>query len=197
MRYDKIIKIYNNDGPGLLREQFESSNYDRIKDKIVLIIPSHAVVGLLLYHSDNYNKSGVEVIDSLVVAKEYHEILTYAFYNWGNHFGLLENTQELMKKLKAKGYHLYMLSNCSVMFDIYHKQYEVFELLEEKYVSAHRKLTKPSKEIYLDFLNLYQLKADECLFIDDVEANVLGARSVGMQAYHFTGDINELEEILL
>lgn len=129
--------------------------------------------------------------------KEYHEILTYAFYNWGNHFGLLENTHELMKKLKAKGYRLYMLSNCSVMFDVYHKQYEVFELLEEKYVSAHRRLTKPSKEIYLDFLNLYQLKADECLFIDDVEANVLGARSVGMQAYHFTGDINELEEILL
>lgn len=129
--------------------------------------------------------------------KEYHEILTYAFYNWGNHFGLLENTHALMKKLKDRGYHLYMLSNCSVMFDTYHKQYEVFELLEGKYVSAHHRLTKPNPEIYLDFLKEYGLKAEESLFIDDVLDNVLGAKQVGMQGYHFLGTTNELEEILL
>ena len=35
------------------------------------------------------------------------------------------------------------------------------------------------------------------LFIDDVLDNVLGAKQVGMQGYHFLGTTNELEEILL
>ena len=51
--------------------------------------------------------------------------------------------------------------------------------------------------LYLDFLNQYHLEAEECLFIDDVLDNVLGARSVGMHAYHFKGDLSQLEEMLL
>lgn len=51
---DKIIKIYNNDGPGLLREQFESRNYREISNKLVQIVPNDCIVGLLLNHSDNY-----------------------------------------------------------------------------------------------------------------------------------------------
>ena len=129
--------------------------------------------------------------------KEFHDLMTYAYYHWGDHIDLLENTHELMIKLKEKGYHLYLLSNAGVLFDEYHKKYPVFELLEEKYVSAHHKMVKPDPKIFLDFLDCYGLKAEECLFIDDVLDNVLGARSVGMQAYQFFGDTSELEEMLL
>lgn len=51
---DKIIKIYNNDGPGLLKEQFESKYYKNIENKLVHIIPNYSVVGLLLCHMDDY-----------------------------------------------------------------------------------------------------------------------------------------------
>lgn len=51
---DRIIKIYNNDGPGLLKEQFNSKEYNSIKRKLVHIVPNYSIVGLLLYHSDNY-----------------------------------------------------------------------------------------------------------------------------------------------
>lgn len=128
---------------------------------------------------------------------EFHELITYAFYHWGEYLTILNNTEELISKLKEKGYRLLMLSNCSVCFDEYHHLYPVFDLLEGKYVSAHHQLMKPSKDIYLDFLNQYDIKAEECLFIDDVEANVIGARAVGMHAYHFKGDTSELEEMLL
>ena len=52
---DKIIKVYNNDGPGLLCEQFESRNYQNIKSKLINIIPNYSIVGLLFNHEDNMN----------------------------------------------------------------------------------------------------------------------------------------------
>ena len=52
---DKIVAIYNNDGPGLLNEQYESKFYKYIEKKIIHIVPSYSVVGLLLSHSDNIN----------------------------------------------------------------------------------------------------------------------------------------------
>lgn len=49
----KIIKIYSNDGLGITKEQLESTNYQKIKDRVVKIIPDYSVVGLILF-SDSY-----------------------------------------------------------------------------------------------------------------------------------------------
>lgn len=51
---DKIINIYNNDGPGVLKEQIDSGYYKNIEKKLIHIVPNHSVFGLLLYHKDNY-----------------------------------------------------------------------------------------------------------------------------------------------
>lgn len=50
----KIIKVYNNDGPGLRKEQIESRQYKLIEKKLVHIIPNYSFVGLLLRHGNNY-----------------------------------------------------------------------------------------------------------------------------------------------
>ena len=49
---DRIIKIYNNDGPGLLKEQVDSKQYYSIQNRLVNIIPNNSVVGILLHHND-------------------------------------------------------------------------------------------------------------------------------------------------
>lgn len=51
---NKVVKIYSNDGFGLLKEQFESKNYSYVKDKLVHFMPEFSLVGLLLYHEDNH-----------------------------------------------------------------------------------------------------------------------------------------------
>lgn len=51
---NKIVKIYNNDGPGFREEQFNSNNYNNIKNKLVKIIPNYSIVGLILKHDNNY-----------------------------------------------------------------------------------------------------------------------------------------------
>ena len=54
---------------------------------------------------------------------------------------------------------------------------------------------KPEPEIYQLLLDTYSLKANECLFIDDVEENIIGAKNMGMNGIQLT-DYNFLKEKL-
>ena len=49
----KIISIYNNDGPGLLNEQFNSNNYKKIEDNLIWIVANYSVIGILMRHSED------------------------------------------------------------------------------------------------------------------------------------------------
>lgn len=69
---NKIIKVYNNDGPGLREEQFNSNKYKDMEKKLVSIIPNYSVVGLLLKHSDKY----------IVVKSMKRGINAHNFTNW-------------------------------------------------------------------------------------------------------------------
>ncbi|MCF0120806.1 MAG: DUF2974 domain-containing protein [Oscillospiraceae bacterium] len=45
---DRIIAVYNNDGPGFNQSFFENDGYKRIVDRMHLIVPDHSLVGTLL-----------------------------------------------------------------------------------------------------------------------------------------------------
>ena len=53
-------------------------------------------------------------------------------------------------------------------------------------------MLKPSEEIYRYLLDKYKLKAEECLFIDDLEANIEGAKKVGMKGEVFKQNYDEI-----
>ena len=46
---------------------------------------------------------------------------------------------------------------------------------------------KPDPEIYRTLLRRYDLKAEECIFIDDTEENVRSAENLGFKGIVFTG----------
>lgn len=69
---DKIVKIYNNDGPGLLLDQITSRNYLNIEDRLVQIIPNYSMVGLLLRHNGNFS----------VVRSFRKSILAHDLFTW-------------------------------------------------------------------------------------------------------------------
>ncbi|MBO7179184.1 MAG: DUF2974 domain-containing protein [Clostridia bacterium] len=52
--FKKIKNVYNFDGPGLRKEQFESEAYKNLSGKLINVLPTGSVVGVLLYN-DNYN----------------------------------------------------------------------------------------------------------------------------------------------
>lgn len=68
----KIIKIINFDGPGLLLKQLNSRKYKKIYDRYYHIIPSFSLIGLILYHSDNY-----KVVDTYEKSVFAHDFVTW------------------------------------------------------------------------------------------------------------------------
>jgi len=55
---DRIIGVYNNDGPGFHINVIQRKGYKKILDKINTIIPKSSVVGMLLEHSEEYKVVG-------------------------------------------------------------------------------------------------------------------------------------------
>lgn len=92
-------------------------------------------------------------------------------------------------------YRVFLLSNINEMHAEFIQNYlkdshgiEDFETryFDGVYYSHLIRLRKPMREIFEYVLADAELIAEECLFIDDVEANILAARSVGLKARQHT-----------
>lgn len=51
---NKIVKVYNHDGPGFTQEVIDSPLYLKVKDRIQTILPHSSVVGMLMHQSDEF-----------------------------------------------------------------------------------------------------------------------------------------------
>ena len=61
-------------------------------------------------------------------------------------------------------------------------------------VSAFEGCVKPDAKIFRNLLERFHLRAEESLFVDDVQENVAGAERAGLMGFHFTGDVNALRK---
>ncbi len=50
----RIIAVYNNDGPGFHDSIFELGEYKEIEDRIYKTLPHDSLIGILLFHTQNY-----------------------------------------------------------------------------------------------------------------------------------------------
>ncbi len=103
--------------------------------------------------------------------------------------------------LKQRGYRVYLLSNYPRRtFRIHeHEKFDFVDLIDGKVVSGFECLSKPDPEIYRLLLERYQIKAEECVFLDDRQVNIDAAVRLGMQGILFTGyedASRKLEKIL-
>lgn len=117
--------------------------------------------------------------------------------DWWRHWLLpVEGMAELVRELKALGYGVYLLSNAKEDLPRYFDRIPGSECFDGRIVSADWKLLKPQPEIYRTLLREYDLQAEECFFIDDLNINIEGARFVGMDGAIFDGDLPCLRQAL-
>ncbi len=123
---------------------------------------------------------------------------------------VFENVEEIIQRfdyaipwireLKKKGYHIYVISNFSRKAHVECiKALDFLEEIDGEILSYQVKLIKPSPEIYQLLCSKYNLKAEECVFIDDLPKNVEAARKEGMKGLIFESldqAKRELEEII-
>lgn len=117
--------------------------------------------------------------------------------NWNEYMPPFDDVYEVVKKVKASGADIYLLSNVPPYIHKMLGTVPALKLFDGYVASCDVKLLKPEKEIYEHLLAKFGLKAEECLFIDDMPENVRGARSAGIKAHHFANhDITALEKAL-
>ncbi|WP_053992587.1 HAD family phosphatase [Mangrovimonas sp. TPBH4] len=97
---------------------------------------------------------------------------------------------EFLKQLaKNENYKLILLSNTNELhiewvkenvpfFDDFRNQFDQF------YLSHEIQLRKPNTEIYEFVLRENELKAEECLFVDDLKENTDAAKSLGIHVWN-------------
>ena len=107
---------------------------------------------------------------------------------------------ERVRKLKEKGFGIYLLSNYAEPFyDTQFRNAPFMAWIDGAIVSFQVHLLKPDPAIYRALTDRYGLRSGQCLFFDDLEANIRAAASLGFETFHVTsasGLIKKLDELL-
>lgn len=110
---------------------------------------------------------------------------------------LCENIHDMLKEkdyalpwvmeLKDRGYKVYYLSNFSRKAEIDCKDaIDFLDYMDGGILSYKEKLIKPEPKIYQLLIDRYQLVPEECIFLDDLEANCKVAETFGIHTIQFT-----------
>ena len=130
------------------------------------------------------------------VPEKYHEALRNCADHWDICMTPLNGAREFCEKAKRDGFKVFVLSNASDLFYVYFPKFLPLSFFDGVFVSSDYLMLKPDVEIYKAFLEKYGLTADECLFVDDREDNVAGAREAGMNGFVFKGSYDAVFESL-
>ncbi len=122
------------------------------------------------------------------VPERLHEELRRCTVEWDMCMHPVKQAREFCDYLKKSGFGIYVLSNASSSFYRYFPRFAPFDYFDGIVVSCDIHIIKPDIRIYQHLLKKYNLRADECFFIDDLEANIEGARNAGIDGAVFEGD---------
>jgi len=99
----------------------------------------------------------------------------------------------LVGDLLDAGVPVYVLSNVGFSFSEFCHKIPHFDRFSGAVLSCEEKLSKPEPELYRILCRRYSLVPEETIFVDDLERNIEGAQSIGMQGHLFAdGDVARL-----
>lgn len=137
---------------------------------------------------DNGDLSTEEAIEGIVSESSLEKGLIFEIFDRRVEILIpIPSNLKLLPELKKQGFRLFYLSNFPA--DLWRQirnghrknDYEFFSYFDGGLISAEVRLSKPDIRIYNALLEKYKIRAEECLYIDDLEANVKAAEQVGMK----------------
>jgi putative hydrolase of the HAD superfamily len=172
------------------------------KEMEALYGPQKAKEMYTLFFPDLWNAYDQGILDKeMMVEKaatqnqDLHEQIADWMERWTDYLLPYPENVRLVLRLKERGFKTYVLSNINEDALQALKARGLFDLFDGGIYSCKEKLIKPDQKIYEKLLDVYDLKAERCLFIDDSQANIQAAKKAGMQALHLDG-IEKLHTLL-
>ncbi len=130
---------------------------------------------------------------------EIEKELNEAFSNIHGMLTIREYAVPWIRSLKETGYRVYYLSNYSKKaYDECQDSLAFMQYMDGGFLSFQQRMTKPDPRMYTSFLEHFQLKPQESVFIDDTEQNVAVAESLGFRGIVFRSyedAVKQLEEL--
>lgn len=108
----------------------------------------------------------------------------------------IEEMHKLAQRASKCGYEVYILSNALPRFRDLLKGWPTLQGVNGMIISAIEKVAKPDPAIYRLLLERFELTAEECVFIDDLQENIDAAEREGIHGIRFDGDMAKLREEL-
>lgn len=96
-------------------------------------------------------------------------------------FARVDAMYDLLRELRTNGVKTCLLSN-SWAND--YPRHEWADLFDAVVISGEVGMRKPEPRIFAHALDLVGLPGESCVFIDDIEANILAARALGITGIH-------------
>lgn len=154
----------------------------------------HAPEWTLMDLGDITNDEAIEIINKRNQYR-YSKLTEDFLHEWYKKQPINRDIVEIAKRLKEKGYNLYVLSNMANLTYEYFKNDDFFALCTGIVISAHEHIKKPDEKVYKLLLERYNLKAEECLFIDDDDSgkNYETANRIGIKGRRIIP--NQVEDI--
>ncbi|KKR33973.1 MAG: HAD-superfamily hydrolase, subfamily IA, variant 3 [Candidatus Gottesmanbacteria bacterium GW2011_GWC2_39_8] len=106
---------------------------------------------------------------------------------------------DFIEKLNRK-YKVYLLTDTLDIHDNYNKTRNIYSKFHKVFKSYEGGFVKPDKAAFLNFFKKANVRPEECVFVDDLEKNIITAREVGIEGivYKNTKQMkNELEERII
>jgi len=115
--------------------------------------------------------------------------------SWNAMIGDFESERiKFISNLRSR-YNLFLLSNTNEIHEKYFNEkffkqfnYDFANLFDKVYYSHHIGLRKPDKEVFFKVLYDSSINANETIFIDDFEPNIISAKETGMHCHWLKPD---------
>lgn len=138
---------------------------------------------------DKGEMDGAATLRSAVAfAPQYEKEIKLTLDSVAHAFHKFEYSIPWIQELKRMGLNVYYLSNYSAFSVAANPDVlDFIPYMDGGVFSFEVKAVKPEPEIYRCLCEKFGLKPEECLFTDDVPANVKGAQACGFQGIMFEG----------
>lgn len=130
------------------------------------------------------------------VPERLHKALMRCALEWTMCMKEVPGARDFLSYVKERGYKLFVLSNASSSFYNYFPGFMPLDYFDGIVVSCDIHIVKPDIRIYRHLLETYDLKAEECFFMDDLPQNVEAAKKVGINGAVFRGNFEEMREMV-
>jgi 2-haloacid dehalogenase len=102
--------------------------------------------------------------------------------------GPVTGSLEIVHELAAKQVPLFAITNFGEEFwDAFRPTQPIFDHFRDIIVSGTEKMVKPDRDIYDLAIARFGVDPAECLFVDDVAANIIGGGEAGIHGHVFDG----------